>query len=358
MTLNASRFQSLRLILIVLALFDCASCASKSPEPTVVVMPPKQWSPADAEPVREMPATRPAEMSLSPSPSSVTPMPPTVEPTLAPTTEPSSDQATVPPRAEPATRRAKAADDLEQPGPDNTGVADQKKLKISGKIVARSGQVIENLFITGGIVASDTRNVVIRNCLIDGGGGWYGLYCAKAVNLTIEHCEVYNMTAAAIAGDGFTARWNNVYQSGGDGFKAGDACVIESNWVHTLGFKDPKAHADGVQIRGGSNVKIIGNYFDMPLDEPDAKSNASVFIQGIKGKRPASDIVIERNWMRGGNFSIHAYTDGGDGSTIKVFKNRFYRGSARYGVISMENGVVFRDNVFDEDDSRCNAGSK
>lgn len=292
--------------------------------------------PSDRTEITATPATQPAEQALTPIPNTPAEEPPIV----------------VRPRPK------VVAEMPEQPGPDNTGVADQKKLKISQKITARSGQVIENLFISGGIVASDTKNVVIRNCVIDAAGGRYGLVTTHAENLLIEHCELYNMTTAAFYGDGFTARWNNVYQSAGDGFKAGNNTVVESNWVHTLGFKDPSAHADGVQIRGGHDIKIIGNFFDMPTNEPDTKSNSSIFIQGIKGRLPSNNIVIEKNWCRGGNFTIHAYTDGGDATTIHILNNRFFRGSSRYGVISMEKGVVWKDNVFDEDGAPANPGSK
>ena len=249
----------------------------------------------------------------------------------------------------PRDKNGKPIDEVaERPGPDNTGVKDQKNLKRAAKIKVTDGQVIENLFITGGIKASDTKDVVIRNCVIDAGGDRYGVVCQGATNLVIEHCEIYNMASAGVYGDGFTARFNQVSQSKGDGFKAGNNVVIEGNYVHTLGFNSPGAHADGVQIRGSKNIKIIGNYFDMPINNPETHSNAGVFIQGFKEKqRTAEDILVERNWFRGGNFTVAAYSDGGDASTIRIIDNRFYQGEARYGCGKLQEGVVWTGNVFD-----------
>ena len=45
---------------------------------------------------------------------------------------------------------------------------------------------------------------------------------------------------------------------GGDGFKPGFNALIAGNYVTELGWNAPTAHADGVQINGGSNVRIIG----------------------------------------------------------------------------------------------------
>jgi hypothetical protein len=248
--------------------------------------------------------------------------------------------------------------ELERPGPHNTGVRDQKNLKRSGKIEAADGQVIENLFIAGSIKANDTKNVIIRNCVIDGMGAHYGIQSRGAVDLVIENCEIYNVASAAIYGDGFTARGNNISQSKGDGIKPGANCVIEGNYIHTLGFGTTGAHADGVQIRGGKNIRIIGNYFDMPRNRPDTHSNAGVFIQGMKGKRGTRDILVERNWFRGGNFTIHAYSDGDDPTTIKILNNRFYQGEAQYGCGKIQPGVEWSGNVFEVSGAAAGPQSK
>ncbi len=333
---------------------------------------PREWSGKENASERPLPPARESELSISPTTRPAEPAPEAVNRPLnqtfaliAPVAK-RSDPATKPitPATKPITENvalpkpATAPEEPEQPGPDNTGVADQKNLKISGKVVAQSGQVIENLFITGGIVANDTKGVIIRNCLIDAAGGRYGVQCQQATGLLIERCEIYNTGSAGVYGDGFTAKANVVYQSAGDGFKPGHDCVIEANWVHTLGYKSPNAHADGVQIRGGSNVKVIGNYFDLPIDRPDTRTNSAVFIQGVKNKQPSTDILVERNWCKGGNFIIHGYSDGGDATTIRVINNRFYRGSARFGVARLADGVQWRGNTYDDGQTRVNPSDR
>jgi hypothetical protein len=248
----------------------------------------------------------------------------------------------------------------DRPGPNNTGVRDQKNLKRSEKIEAKDGQVIENLFIAGGIKASDKKDIIIRNCVIDAAGGRYGVVCQGGKNILIENCEIYGMSSAGVYGDGYTARGNNVSQSKGDGFKAGNDVVIEKNYVHTLGFNSPGAHADGVQIRGASNIKIIGNYFDMPINVPNTHSNAAVFIQDEKPKnRPTNHVLVEGNWFRGGNYTVSAYTgSGGDPATLKVLNNRFYQGEARYGSGRVQEGVQWSGNVFAGSGMACSPAAK
>ncbi len=334
---------------IGVALLVLASC-SESPAAPVKVSSSTEWIPV-AAPETSVALAAPHVHTLLSTTQPSDPAPPD-----GPTTRPVRGPETTQPTSRPHDRHAEG--EYEQPGPDNTGVADQKNLKISQKITAVNDQVIENLFITGGIVANDTKNVIIRNCLIDAGGARYGLVCQRATNLLIEHCEIYNTSSTGVFGDGFTAKWNNVYQSAGDGFKPEQDCVVESNWVHHLGYKSPNAHADGAQIRGGHNVKIIGNYFDMPTNLPDCKSNSSIFIQGVKGKNPTTDVLFAHNWCKGGNFTIHAYSDGGDATTIRIENNRFYRGSSHFGVGSIERGVLWKGNVFEENDQPAMPGDK
>jgi len=354
MTITDITRRALALGLTAATLILCTSCGStpvaEQPAPAAVVDRPKEWTGTD-EPARPLPPIQPAAISIAPATMS------TELAAVSPATRPADELRLDRPATKPA-EKLQADNEPQQPGPDNTGVADQKNLKISQKVMAVNGNVIENLFITGGVVANDTHNVVIRNCVIDAAGGRYGVMAAKAQGLVIEHCEIYNMTEAGVYGDGFTAKWNVVYQSGGDGFKPGHDCVIEANWVHTLGYKNPSAHSDGVQIRGGSNVKVVGNYFDLPLDKPETKSNSAVFIQGFAGRNGSSDILVEGNWCKGGNFAIHGFSNGADPATIRIVNNHFYRGSPRYGFAQLEAGVVWKGNTYEDGESRANPSDK
>jgi hypothetical protein len=318
-----------------------AGCASQTPTPS-------QQASRDFSDAPQLKENDPNGMPHDTLPPEQVAMAPAQPAAKAPATRPGEDVIVNRP-TRPRDARGKPIEDAgERPGPENTGVQDQKNLKRAMNIEAEDGQVIENMFIVGQVECTDKKNITIRNCVIDANGDRYGVHCQRSENILIEKCEIYNVGSAGVYGDGFTARYCQVSQSKGDGFKPGNNCVVDKNYVHTLGLNSPGAHSDGVQIRGAKNVKVIGNFFDMPINQPNTHSNSSVFIQGDKPKqRPTEDVLVEGNWCRGGNFTIQAFSDGGDASTIKIVNNRFFQGESRYGCAKLENGVVWNGNVFD-----------
>ncbi len=228
-----------------------------------------------------------------------------------------------------------------RPSETSTGVDPDVKLTTVSNFTAASNHTYTNLHINGQVTLTDMTNVTFINCIIDAGGKAYDVRCDGASNVTIQSCELVNAGSAGIYGDGFTAIDNFVHQSGGDGFKAGDNVVIAGNYVTDLGWYTPNAHADGVQIRGGTNIRIVGNYFDMPNGVSNTKSNSALFLQ-----LTATNVVFDSNWVLGGNFSIHAYSDTAGGNpTIKITSNVFYSGSTQYGFGSIGSGVVWLSNV-------------
>jgi hypothetical protein len=59
----------------------------------------------------------------------------------------------------------------------------------------------------------------------------------------------------------------------------------------------------------------------------------------------ARDVIFAYNWVLGGNFAVHAWADGGGGSTVHVVNNIFYAGTVRYGFGSIDSDVIWEDNV-------------
>ncbi len=230
-----------------------------------------------------------------------------------------------------------------RPSAANTGPVDGTKFTSVSGFKGQSNTTYANLRITGQVTLTGLTNVTLINCIIDGNGSGWAVRCDYASNITIQNCEIFNVSSATVYGHGFKAINNTVYQSGGDGFKPLADCVIQGNYITQLGWNEPDAHADGVQIRGGSNIKIVGNYFDMPTDVANTKSNSSLFLQ-----LDVKDVTFSNNWLRGGNYNLHVFSDlAGGNQTIDILNNVYYAKSAQFGFAQCGDGVVMSGNLTD-----------
>jgi len=232
-----------------------------------------------------------------------------------------------------------------QPSARNTGILAGTVLKAPVyNFKAASNTTYTNMKFIGQVTATGLTNVKFVSCYFEGNGNMYNIRCDNASNVTISNCELVGGGMASIWGDGFTATANYIHRSTGDGFKLGRNVVIKGNYITELGWGDPDAHADGVQIRDGYNITISGNYFDMPNDVYNTKSNAAMFLQ-----LNTSNVTFSGNWVRGGNYTIHAYSDlAGGNATIKITGNIFYSGSSRFGFGHIGTGVVWSNNLTDK----------
>lgn len=245
-----------------------------------------------------------------------------------PATAPTSPPATQP------TRR---------PSRDTTGIPADMKLTPAAKLTIEPGKVYERLSLTGTqtITLAAGQIVTFRRCRIDGGGRPYGFRCDQnAGRLVIEQCEVANVASAAVYGRNFECIASYIHRSAGDAFKPTENALIQGNYIAELGWQSPAAHADGVQIRGGRNIRITGNFFDLPNDQPDCHANSALFLQ-----LAASDVTFEGNFCFGGNYPVHAYADNGGGPSVRITGNTFYSRSARYGYGSIAKDVVWSNNI-------------
>ena len=238
-----------------------------------------------------------------------------------------------------------------KPGPHNTGPKDPTILEPLGPMtISKNGTVIENFRMTGMLIIR-ADNVTLRNFVIDGAGSRYGIRCSfNNKGIVIEDGEIYNVGSSCVYGQGFTARRLNIHESGGDGFKTGSGSIIEDSWIHHIGTA-PSAHADGNQTRSGKSLIFRGNFFDVPIDiGAPYKSNASLIIQ--TGLGAIDDVVIENNWLNGGNFTLYI-TDKGNGygppTNVRVENNRFGR-DYRYGVLDNFGYVYLKGNRWDDTD--------
>ena len=210
-----------------------------------------------------------------------------------------------------------------QPCAENTGPTGS--LQPSGNINASDGQVIENLDITGNVNAQGRKNVTIRNCRITGTGP-YGVRCDGASGIIIDKCEITGHKEAGVYGSGFTMTASEIHHMGADGAKPQSDSVLQGNWFHHLGTSSG-SHADGCQVRGSDNIRIEGNFFDMPIDVAGTHSNAWLMIQDEGGDLPMN-VVFVGNWCNGANYGINGNSDK---ATCYASKNIIYRNSTQFG---------------------------
>jgi hypothetical protein len=232
-----------------------------------------------------------------------------------------------------------------RPGKYNTGPVGRPVLQASGEIeVTKDGAVIENLLVRGTILVR-ANNVTIRNVIVDAAGALYGIRCEDA-NFTgtlIEDVEVANAASTGVYGSHYTARRVHVHHIGADGFKAGDNVLIEASLVSHVGLT-PGAHADGVQISGGIGIVIRGNRFDMPVDLTGTSSNGPVFIK--PDFSAIDDVLIEDNWINGGNFSVFMADKVGAWATNVRVRGNYFGRDYRYGTARLGPGTVWEENYW------------
>jgi len=252
-------------------------------------------------------------------------------------------RATTQPATLPTTRLVAAATKPVRPDATNVGIASTLSLTPAVTFAIKPGATYDGLAFTGTktfrLAKGDT--VTFRHCRFDADGNAFAVRCDDNLGtIVIDHCELLNATAAAVYGDGFEVTNSVIRHIGGDGFKPGSNALIAGNYITELGWNAPTAHADGVQISGGSDIRIVGNYFDMPRNVAGTKSNACFFLQGA-----SSNVTFEGNFCRGGNYAVHAWADGAGGPTIRIAGNTFYAGSSQYGFGNLAPDVVWSANV-------------
>ena len=204
------------------------------------------------------------------------------------------------------------------PGAGNTGPASGsggKKTVSGGYTVSVAGAVIDGWTISGGLEIA-AKNVTVRNSTIRnsaGGENGSGVVSIRSgASATLDHnlFDGQDATHACVWHEGasLTARYNEctgandgmfswALTEGKDG--SGDNFLIEGNWFHDLTTQAGNGHIDGYQTEGAKNGVIRHNTFDIASEQ-----NAAVAIWN--GRKSSSGIVVERNLIAGGGFSVYA----------------------------------------------------
>ena len=144
-----------------------------------------------------------------------------------------------------------------RPGPGNTGPTGP--LKMGSGAVLVSGKVAEGYYFTA--LTITRADVTMKNFIINGNGLMYAID-SKSTNLTMEDGEIINAggAGAGIYGANYTAKRLNIHEHANDAIKPWGNVIVEGCWIHHLGTREA-AHADGTQIREGSNYVFRKNYY-------------------------------------------------------------------------------------------------
>lgn len=277
----------------------------------------------------EAPATI-VESTWNGTPVAAGDLPPAAEPESATSEATPSPEPSAPPAAASVTRAPNTRAPSTFPGPDNTGVPSGTTLRASGSIkVTQDGQVLSGLNITGCVTVT-AKNVVLRKSRITC-DGLYSIRTDGAVNLVVEDVEIdgKGKNSAAVCCGEYTLRRvdiSNVI----DGPRLGSNVVVEDSWIHHL-TRQPGSHNDALQTTGASNIVVRGNSLEAYNPVTRDPFNACLMIGSTTGP-VVSNLIFERNYCNGGNYSIGVREDL-NAVNIRMYGNVFGR-NYRYGVIA------------------------
>jgi hypothetical protein len=268
------------------------------------------------------------------------------------TATPASSPSATPPRA---TTPATTSGAPGFPSAANTGVPKGKKLKQSPSLrIRKAGTVIDGYDIRGE-VSVEADNVRIVNTRIVNSGDYAIIQRPGHGGLVVENSEIrgdgtHVLTKAIFnIGGMLTVRRSNISRISDGVFTTHG--LIEDNFLHSPGDFDGE-HIDMIQADGGPAAGLSLVIRHNTIINTVGQTSA-VAISG--GDRPSNNILIERNLLAGGGYTLYA-GDGKSGGShdVRVIGNVwsrdvFPKGGYWGAVVNWESGGsgnVWRDNVW------------
>lgn len=213
--------------------------------------------------------------------------------------------------------------------PDAASTGPTGDLTPSGPVTStHDGQVIAGLHITGGVTI-DHDDVVVRDCQIDSTGR-YGVDIDPATTGTLlARVRMKGVSGERSAGIPPYGSWTAIgcdIAGFVDGAKMGDKCRLERSWIHDL-HKAEGTHNDGIQIRRGDDIAIVG----CAIEGPWQQSTSAILAQAADGA--ISRLLIADTLISGGGYSLYL-TEKGYSLDAAVRRVVWRDGSWQYGPIS------------------------
>jgi hypothetical protein len=178
-------------------------------------------------------------------------------------------------------------------------------------------------------------------------------------NLVLDQVEIdgSDLAAACVAYDGFTIFRSNLHDCE-DGVDFGSYVTVQGSYIHDLARRKG-THNDVLQTVGGSNDVIKDNTLEAYRASTDDLMNSA--IQTGHLNKNLTNVLVEHNYMDGGNFTVNAGSTSRSGHQISgyVFKDNVFGRRSRYGPVqAVGAGTVFdASNVWADDGRAIRPGS-
>jgi hypothetical protein len=224
--------------------------------------------------------------------------------------------------------------------------------------VTTDGTVIDGKDIKNKWVDIEAKNVTIKNSRIKAPDGTYWAVgnSNTTAGLKILNSEIYTTNGAhngMIIGSDSTVCGVN-----GHGFEniavvEGNNIIMQANYFHinkgAPGYADP--HNDGMEVRAGSNIKILGNNLTQTNQDESWQHNTSaLYVAATYGN--IDQTLIDGNWFGGGTYSLYTVTVKGQVNptpvlkTIDITNNKWYRSSYAYGPHSTDDNSSWKAHIW------------
>jgi hypothetical protein len=203
-------------------------------------------------------------------------------------------------------------------------------------VITQANTVIRNADVPFGLTVQ-AAGVVIQGSRIHGTGS-YGVF-SGAPGLTIMDSTIVGFDNA-VGGDGYTAQGVEVTGQNDDGFKLGTDVTVLDSYCHDL-LVGPESHSDCAQLQGGdTNVVVRGNWFHPGRNSP----NSAIFIANDLGPGSGGPVLVEGNWLGGGNFTVFCLQAPFGLTGVTIRDNRFLL-DAQYGPTAITCPASISGNV-------------
>ena len=283
---------------------------------------------------RSQSTARPSATDAPASPASPSPSA-SATPSASPTTVPSPQS---PPPVAPAPAAAPTAPSVPAappaapapssfPDASSTGPRSGHSLTASGPLtITEDGATISDLAVDGCIDVK-ASNVTISDVTISCGRSTTAIAIADGASATVQYTEIdgNGVVSTAVGFSNYTLSHVDIHDVI-DGPRMNFNVQVLDSFIHGL-HRTSASHNDALQTTGGTGIVVRGNTlqaYDAGTQDP---MNACVMIGSENA--PLRDMVIEGNYMDGGNYSILARADL-NGANVTVSNNEFTR-NARYG---------------------------
>lgn len=223
------------------------------------------------------------------------------------------------------------------PDAASTGVPAGTVLRPSGSItVTRAGTVLDSLLIDG-CVDVKAADVTIRRSKIRCGRPTTAVRNISDGPLLIEDVEIDGRGAvsAAVGFSNYTLRRVNIHNVI-DGPRLGSNTTVVDSYIHDLA-RIPNSHNDTLQTTGGRNIVIRHNTL-LPYRSATRDPMNAAFMLGTTSSPQLQDILVEDNYVNGGNYTFNIREDA-QGVANLVFRGNHFGRDHRYGPAARVTGT-------------------